>query len=269
MGRVCTDAKPAVAENRRPRPFFDGAPKVLNIAHRGASASAPEHTTLAYELALQQGADVLELDLRTTRDGVLVVAHDATLQRTHGLDVRLNQQSFAELVRLTGERSPSRLEDVLARFDSARFNLELKDEDVAAARALARLLEASGAGQRVLVASAHDRVLREFRRASGGAVATSASTREALRYRFCELMGRSCPTPFVALQLPALRWLGLTHPEFIQSARERGLSVHFWTIDDESEQRALIASGADGIMTNYPLRLANVLGAGGKASDPR
>ena len=89
MGRVCIAAKPEGLQ-KSPRPaFFEGLPPVLNIAHRGASKRAAEHTLEAYELGLRQGADVLELDLRATSDGVLVVAHDARLERTLGLDARV------------------------------------------------------------------------------------------------------------------------------------------------------------------------------------
>lgn len=259
MGRVCGAAKAEATQKHLEPPFFAGTPPMLNIAHRGASAEAPEHSVAAYELALAQGADVLELDLRQTRDGALVVAHDADLRRTHGLEVTLREIEWEELVALTGERSPFRLEDVLAKFPDARFNLELKDEQLEAARALAELLARADAGRRVLVASAHHAVMAEFRRAAGPAVATSASAREVLRYHFCQLMNRSCPAPFVALQVPPITWLGLTRPAFVRAAHERGVRVHYWTVDEEEAQRRLIALGADGIMTNRPERLSRLL----------
>ena len=150
---------------------------------------------------------------------------------------------------------------MLARFPAVHFNLELKDDKPDVARALAELLAERGAQERVLVASARGEMLREFRRATEGAVATSAATREALQFFVCYLLGRSCDTPYVALQLPALGWLGITQPGFIEHAHRAGLAVHFWTIDEPSLQRALIAAGADGIMTNRPDQVAQVLAA--------
>lgn len=252
MGRVCTDAKAAAAQKAPPRSFFDGLPPVLNIAHRGASKLAPEHSLPAYSLALAQGADVLELDLRLTRDGVLLVTHDRTLERTLGVTSAVADLTLAELERIAGGRVPLRLERVFDHFPEARFNLELKDEDPAAARALAAVIRARGVGERVLVASAHGQVLAELRRASAGEVTTSASLGEALRYYFCQWVERTCPAPYSTLQLPPLRWLGVTSAAFLRRAHARGLLVHYWTVDDPAMMRQLLAAGADGIMTNRP-----------------
>jgi glycerophosphoryl diester phosphodiesterase len=260
MGRVCTGANPPPGQ-KATLPFFEGLPRVLNIAHRGASKRAAEHSTEAYELGLRQGAHILELDLRSTRDRVLVVAHDRDLERTAGIQASLAELSWAELNDLAGARAPLRLDAVLTQFPAARFNLELKDAALDGARVLAQLLSDLGARDRVLVASAHREVLDEFRKVCQGAVPTSASTSEVLDYHFCYLLGQSCPTPFAALQLPPLDWLGLTRPEFIRHAQARGLVVHFWTIDDEARMRSLIDAGADGIMTNDPELLASVLGS--------
>jgi glycerophosphoryl diester phosphodiesterase len=260
MGRVCTDAKAAAVQNFRELPFFAGLPRVLDIAHRGASKLALEHSLAAYELALEQGAHVLELDLRLLGDGELIVAHDRTLKRTLGLDLAFSDLSLAELERVAATRLPLRLDQVLRHFPEARFNLELKDETLDGPRALATAILRRGAQGRVLVASSHRAVLEEFRRLTGGAIATSASAEEALGYYFCYLMKCTCPTAYSALQLPVLGWLGLTSPGFIAGAHERGLCVHFWTVDDVERMRALIAAGADGVMTNRPDVLTRLLG---------
>jgi glycerophosphoryl diester phosphodiesterase len=268
MGRVCTDAKATADQNFRDLPFFAGLPPVLDIAHRGASKLAPEHSLAAYELALRQGADVLELDLRLLRDRRLVVAHDRTLERTLGIETAFAELTWAELAKLAGERMPLGLDQVFFRFPEARFNLELKDETLEAPRALAQALSsasgphsASGGdvARRVLVASSHRPVLEEFRRLTGGAVATSASAEEALDYYLCQLMNRTCPVAYSALQLPPLDWLGLTTRDFIAGAHARGLAVHFWTVDEPARMRALLAAGADGVMTNRPDLLAPLI----------
>jgi glycerophosphoryl diester phosphodiesterase len=281
MGRVCTDAKAAAALNFRELPFFAGLPPVLDIAHRGASELAPEHSLVAYELALLQGAHVLELDLRLLRDGELVIAHDRTLKRTLGLDRAFSELSLPELRAIAGSAMPLGLDQVFRQFPGARFNLELKDESLEAPRALAAIILREGAQasskegesdldrasvplkHRVLVASSHRPVLEEFRRQTSGAVATSASAEEALDYYVCYLMRRTCPSDYSALQLPPLGWLGLTSAAFIEAAHERGLCVHFWTVDDPAQMRALLSAGADGLMTNRPDVLGRVLGERG------
>jgi glycerophosphoryl diester phosphodiesterase len=252
MGRVCTDAKAGEAQKAPLPPFFDGLPAVLNIAHRGASKLAPEHSLAAYALAIAQGADVLELDLRLTRDGALVVAHDRTLERTLGVTGSIAELTLAEIESIAGSRAPLRLDRVFEHFPESRFNLELKDENPAAATALARLIRERGVSQRVLVASSHRQVLDELRAASAGEVTTSASMAEALEYYFCQLMERTCPAPYSALQLPPLGWLGVTGGHFLRLAHERGLVVHYWTVDDPARMRQLLDAGADGIMTNRP-----------------
>lgn len=259
MVRICTDAKSVASQNYRQLPFFVGLPPVLDIAHRGASKLAPEHSLAAYQLALDQGAHVLEIDLRLLRDRELVIAHDRTLRRTHGVETAYADLDWAALERLDRERVPLRLAYVLGHFPSVRFNLELKDEALDAARVLADIIEAAGAHGRVLVASSHEAVLAAFREATTGRVATSASTAEALRYYFCFLMQRTCVTPYSALQLPAADWLGITGANFVLRAHEQGLAVHFWTVDDPEKMRALLAAGADGIMTNRPDVLARLL----------
>lgn len=262
MVRGRADAKPVPARNHRDLPFFAGLPPVLDIAHRGASKLAPEHSLAAYRLALEQGAHVLELDLRSLRDRTLVIAHDRTLRRTHGVDVAYADLAWAELEGLAGQLVPIRLEHALRQFPSVRFNLELKDEGLDAPQALARVLGEAGAEGRVLVASAHEAVLVAFREATAGRVTTSASTAEALDYFFfCHLMRRPCATPYSALQLPPLGWLGITSERFVAGAHERGLAVHFWTVDDPERMLALLAAGADGIMTNRPDVLAALLGS--------
>jgi len=268
MGRLCSDAKPSGGAGAESLPFFAGLPKMLSLAHRGASKQAPENSLEAFSLALAEGADVLELDLRVTRDQQLVTAHDATLERTLGVPRRWSELTWAEAQALAGARTPPLLLEVLSRFPGAHLNLELKDEDPAVARLLAEQLSAAGAEQRVLVASLHVDMLREFRRASQGRVATSASIREALGFYACYRIGKGCSADYAALQVPAWNWLGITSTEFIRHAHRQGLAVQFWTVDDEAEQRALLAAGADGIITNRPDTLARVLSVSRASAQP-
>jgi glycerophosphoryl diester phosphodiesterase len=250
---------PAPGEKREPSAFFTGLPPVLNIAHRGASKAALEHTLEAYALALEQGANVLELDVHATRDGVLVVAHDADLERTVGIDLRIAELDWQELARLAGERAPLRLDDVFQRFPRVHFNLELKPQADAVAIALARAIADHALSERVIVASFHADTLAAFRRASHGTIATSAAMRESVSFLVCYLLGRPCQVPFDLLQLPARfpYWLG-TEP-FNRFVHEHGLKVQYWTVDDPVLMRTLIEAGTDGIMTNRPELLSSVL----------
>lgn len=249
----------APRENRAASAFFTGLPPVLNIAHRGASTAAPEHTLEAYSLALRQGADVLELDVHATLDDVLVVAHDANLERTVGIQARIEALRWQELATLAGARAPLRLDDVFERFPQAHFNLELKPERDSVAAALARVIEAHSLSERVIVASFHGDTLAAFRRASGGKIGTSAAMPESVSFLLCYLVQRPCDVPFDLLQLPARFpfWLGT--PRFNRFVHEQGLKIQYWTVDDPAKMQTLLEAGADGLMTNRPDLLSSVL----------
>lgn len=275
-GAIWIGSTPGADQKRdREYAFFQGLPPGANIAHRGASGRAMEHSLQAYRLALQAGADVLELDVRQLRDGVLVVAHDADLSRILGLPAVLGDVTWPQLQALEVAHSsalPHRLFDLLTQFPLVRFNLEIKDAGLGAAARLAEVITEAEAGERVLVASMHHDALVEFRRLTGGRVATSASGREVLRFFLGYRLGFEAPTPFAALQLPPIDGLGLAKPAFLSYAHSRELFVHYWTIDKANAQRRLLEAGADGIMTNYPAVLrttARLLHAAGTQSRGR
>jgi glycerophosphoryl diester phosphodiesterase len=253
--RACRDYEPVPA-----RAFLD-APRPMVIAHRGASSRATEHTLEAFEEALAAGADILELDIRLTADGVPVVAHDRDLERALGVPLAIAQAPLAELRHAVAAAHPGRapeevlltLEDVLRRFQHARLNLELKDRHAELAQAVAELIEAHEAYDRVLVASFHRRALHRFRSLLGDRVATSAATTEVLRFYGCFLVRMPCRPAFQALQIPpSALALDLASHGFVEFARRHGLAVHYWTIDDPDEIRRLFELGADGVMTTDP-----------------
>ncbi len=241
------------------QPFFVGLPTPLNIAHRGASGERAEHSWDAYDLALGQGADVLELDVRMTRDGVLVVAHDRDLTRVAGVPLPIASSSLEQLRHAAGDRAPIPLVEVLARY-SARLNLEIKEDRPEVAGALLALLRKTGRQKSVIVASFHAGVLHAFREAAQGEVATAAHVREAVTFVFAYFLGLSVAPEYASLQISRRLgpFLDLGRPGLVAFAHAHGLAVYYWTIDDESEMRALLEAGADGVMTNYPERLGRV-----------
>lgn len=241
--------------------FFEGLRIPHNIAHRGASGERAEHTWDAYDLALRQGTDILELDVRMTKDGILVVAHDRNLKRVANVDLNVVEATLAELRAAAGSLAPLPLADVLARY-AGRINLEIKEDRREAADALAALLRASGREKTVIVASFHTGVLEHFRDVTAGAVATSAHSREGLFFYLAYRMGIPMAPRFVALQIPRrISRLDLGDTDFVKFAHAHGLAVHYWTIDDEVSMRELLDAGADGVMTNHPERLEQAISA--------
>src|SRR5204862_4689357 len=156
-------------------PFF-AAPRPLVFAHRGGSALAPENTIEAFDNGLRLGADGLELDVRLSRDGVVVVHHDRTLERTTGLTGTVASRTSAELHRA----GVPALSAVLARYPQARVIIELKVNRVELAAAAVEAAEQIGALDRVCFGSFGFRVLRAVRRLAPAA-ATRASREEGRR----------------------------------------------------------------------------------------
>ena len=250
----------------------DGRPLV--IAHRGGRALFPENTLQAFAGAVRLGVDALEMDLRLTRDGVLVTCHDADISRTSdGVGV-VRDHTLAELQSLNFgfhftnragaapyRAHPARiatLEELFQQFTNTLMVLELKDHETdgqEAAEKLARLIAKYGRESTVLVASFDEASLDAFRRATGGRVATSLSTTRARRFVIFNLIRLDWfgPVGDAALQVPLTRsGFALDRPGLIRAAHARNWAVHYWTINDAEEMRRLIALGADGIITDRP-----------------
>ena len=249
----------------------------LAFAHRGGSLLWPENTLLAFEGAIKAGCRYLETDLHTTRDGVVVVFHDPRLERTTNGTGFLKELTLRELKRLDagyhftldGRTFPHRdkgltiptFEELLELDAGARFNVEIKQSDPPMVGALWRLIESRGLHDRLLVAASRDALVREFRRASSGSVATSAGSNEGRLFWAASRVGlaRFVPTPYDALQVPTTAGsLTVIDRRFVRAAHALGLQVHAWTIDDTDEMRRLLALGVDGIMSDRPDRLIEV-----------
>ena len=248
-------------------PFFQpDTTGILVIAHRGGAALRPENTLAAFVHAVELGADILEMDLRATADGAIVVLHDSTVDRTTDGKGRVDGLSLEELSSLDagyrwsrdgGRSFPFRgqnirvptLEEVFKRLPNARMNIELKQSGWVFAEAVCALVGRSGMAQKVLAASVDDGTLKAFREACPE-VATSMSAREA---RFF-LVTAGVYTPAApALQIPDR--LGdhvLATPSVIAAAHGRNVVLHVWTVNDAERMRELVRLGVDGIITDRP-----------------
>ena len=228
------------------------------LGHRGASAEAPENTLAAFRLAVEQGADGVELDVWRCRSGEVVVHHDVDTARVAGVARRLGSTSWAELRRLdvgswkgqrfAGERIPL-LAEVLEALPSAVVNVELKSTgwpDLALARAVAEILRDAGAEERCLVSSFDYVLLAAFRLAARG-VGTGILFAAGRRWRWrAEAALRTlCPRAVhpqaeLATEAQVARWRG------------RGLEVNVWTVDAAAEVARLAALGVSALITNRP-----------------
>jgi glycerophosphoryl diester phosphodiesterase len=253
---------------------------VLVIAHRGGAALRPENTLYAFEHARDLGVDVLEMDVQVTADGVLVVLHDSTLNRTTDGSGPVNKLNLAELKKLDaafrfspdgGRSFPLRgrginvptLQEVFKALPGMRFNIEPKQARPSLVKPLCRMIRESGLQRKVMIGSFSAEVMADFR-AECPEVATSASPVEVGALLKMSTAGADQQVAIVAkaLQVPeAIGGRPVVTRELIEAAHARKLEVHAWTINDEESMKRLIELGVDGIMTDYPDRLIRLLDA--------
>ncbi len=267
--------------------------RVLNYAHQGGAREAPSSTIYAFRRACAVGADALEMDVHCTVDGVLVVCHDATVDRTTPASGRIAELTMAQLSELDnaywwvpGEeavhdrgdaeyelrgRAPddptlgvATLADVLDEFRHVYLNLDIKGipPQVEAYEAkLADLLRTYDRAADVIVASFHDEALHRFRVAAPE-IATSFGLMESIHAG--QALRNATPVDKasgqVALQVPhRLHGVEVVDASLVEHAHRNGLAVHVWTIDDRAEMVELLAMGVDAIITDVPSVLAEVL----------
>jgi glycerophosphoryl diester phosphodiesterase len=231
------------------RHSFFASPQPLVIAHRGGAALAPENTLDAFDNGLALGADGIELDVRLSRDGQVVVHHDATLERTTSLRGPVAERSTDELA---AAKVPT-LRAVLLRYPATRVIIEIKESNVRIARLVVDEIRAAGAVDRVCVGSFSRRPLQEVRRLEP-ALATSAA-REEVRWALYRSWCRwpVMRTSWVGYQIPETA--GTTRvvsPRFIADAHRAGLGVQVWTVNSERDAEKLIGWGADALITDRP-----------------
>jgi glycerophosphoryl diester phosphodiesterase len=244
------------------------------VAHRGGSKLAPENTIAAFQRAIDWwAADMLELDVRLTKDGQVVVIHDADVARTtdgQGLvsDFTLDQlqaldagfhfrspdgdRSFAG----TGVVVPT-LGEVLAAFPATRINVEAKEPQVA--RPMVDVIREHDAESRTLLAAEFERSRAGVRDYAGP---WGASRHHILSFWISHRLPGGGPyTPSAdILQVPeAWQGLRIVSPRFIRAAQARNIPVHVWTVDDPDDMKRLVEWGVDGIQSDRPDLLAKVL----------
>jgi glycerophosphoryl diester phosphodiesterase len=250
-----------------PRPhtgfaYLDEPKGPLAFAHRGGARHPDlpglENTMAAFRHAVALGYRYLETDVHVTRDGVLLAFHDAVLDRVtdgRGQVLDLNAAQISRY-RVGGSEPVPTFSQLYDAFPEARFNVDLKSEG--AARAMADFIAANDAWDRVLVGSFERRRLHEFRRLTGGRVATSAHPAEVAA--FLTAPGPALPKAPVALQVPQRRGpLVITSARMIRRAHARGLHVHVWTVDDPAQMHDLLDLGVDGLITDRTDLLKQVL----------
>lgn len=258
------------------KPFFEKPARIF--AHRGYSKEYPENTALAFEKAIESGADVIETDAHLTRDGHVVIVHDQELSHITNGKGEVDELTLDEIKHLDaayyftvdGQNYPYRgkgitimtLDEMLAAFPNQRFNVDLKDNNIVLAEKFCDVVLQHKAEHRVLGASQHGKNLQYVRKRIP-TMATSFGLWGVLGFYFLfrsGLLGLFKKFPGDALQIP--EYIGPSHlanGALIRMAHERGIQVDVWTVNSERDMRRLLDVDADGIVTDDVPLLQKVL----------
>jgi glycerophosphoryl diester phosphodiesterase len=262
------------------RPFFKGAvnkPEV--IAHRGGAGQWPGETLFAFEQALKLGVDVIEMDVHSTADDVLVLMHNPSVDETTDGRGPVNKFELRELQKLDagfrwtadgGKTFPFRgkgirvptLEEIFLAFPQQRMNVEIKQKSPDIVGPVVAMIRQHKMEDKVLVASFSHQALTGFRRICPE-VATSASGKELAKFvlRSKLLPGAPKAPDTDAIQLRSrFSILPIITKKIIRASHDRELPIHGWTVNDPKEMRRLIGLGVDGIITDFPGTLLEELG---------
>lgn len=267
----------------RPMPVhsFTETDQFLAIAHRGGAGLWPENTLFAFRNATKMGVDALEFDVHATRDGELVVIHDATVDRTTDGSGRVDEMTWEALRELdagyrwtadgsasfpfrgTGLRVPS-LEEVLNDLPDTPMIIELKDVSETARARFSEAIAKSPYPERKVIASFQAESVKYIRDNNPG-IATSSTASEVLRLWVLNALGLGfafVPGGETMQVPPSFQDLTLVSTRFVSGAHRHNVDVYVWTINEEADMRRHIDHGVDGIITDYPDRLLQVLGRG-------
>lgn len=252
-----------------PKPYLDnrgpdGVNRPLALSHRGFAQDGLENTLPAMEAAVALGFAYLEIDIRTTRDGVVMVFHDEHLERVTDGAGRLADHTYTELsaVRVGGVEPIPTLEEVLERWPQVRLNIDVKDDG--SVQPFAELIEKHRAHDRVLIASFSDRrrlrVLKRLSRptASSAGMVVNALMKLLGPLRLQTAVARAASVD--CLQVPtSFRGIPVADRQFIRRCNNAGLPVHVWTINDRRTMEKLLDDGASGLVSDRADILAEVM----------
>ncbi|MBB3084296.1 glycerophosphodiester phosphodiesterase [Geodermatophilus sabuli] len=242
--------------------FLDG-PTPIAMAHRGGAIEHLENSLPAFEACVALGYRYLETDVRVTADGVPIVFHDALLDRVTDRTGRVDQLPWSEVsaARIGGREPILRLEELLGAWPDVRFNLDIKAAGVLAP--LVRTVRRLRVEDRICLGSFSDARIAAARRLFGPSVCTSLGPRGVAALRLSSYSPRAAGLVRIqagCAQVPLqLGGRALVDERFLAAAHARGLQVHVWTVDTEAEAAAMLDLGVDGVMTDRPAMVRELL----------
>lgn len=241
---------------------------VIPFAHRGGGADGSENTWEAFESAISLGFRYLETDVRATHDQIPVIGHDDSLLRVFGIDQSITTLSLDELRKVYREHGlgePVPLKDLLQRWPSVRVNIDIKDQN--AVVPTVDVIIRTESQVRVCVASFSEARLRQARRSLGEAVCTAAGPAEVASLMLMSRLGSVGGRLMTHIDAPVIqvpfRFHGIpvATPTLIDFAHAMGVKIHVWTLNSRAEIERALEWQVDGIMSDEPALLKEILAA--------
>jgi glycerophosphoryl diester phosphodiesterase len=234
-------------------------PAPIPFAHRGGASEVPENTMPAFDHAVRLGYRYVETDVHVTSDGVLLAFHDDVLDRVTDGRGRVDEQpwSVVRQAKVDGREPIPTLEELLTAWPDLRVNIDPKHDG--AVDALVATIRKCGAVGRVCIGAFSDERLDRVRSMLPG-VCTSLGPLGTLQLGLAAQGQDVPPLPAPCVQVPT-HYLEteIVTPEFVEAAHRRDMQVHVWTIDHTEEMTRLLDLGVDGLMTDRPKVLREVL----------
>ena len=263
-------------------PYYDGVTGTLVIAHQGGDGVWPGDTMYAFEKAVEIGAGVLEMDAHITKDGQIVLMHDEKVDRTTDGTGLIEDMTLEELKQLdaaykwsndSGQTYPYRgqgiqvptLDELFQKFPQMRYVIEIKLTKNPIDKPLCDLIRDRGMQNKVVIASFHDEAMQNFR-STCPEVATSASRGEVTKF---VLLGKVFLSGLVAPKYESIQPpydpkesynIPIMTKRFVREVHAKNLHVEPWTVDDPVLMKQYIEWGVDGIMTDRPDLLVEIMG---------
>ena len=265
-------------DHRKTHPYLSNNPNILNIAHRGGLGLSPENTIVSFQRAIKERADILELDIRSTSDSILVLLHDETVDRTTDGKGRISELTLKEAKKLnagywwTDDDSISfpfrtlnikipTFDEFLTNFKDHKLNIEIKQHDNFIAKKLCESIKENQIEDKVAIGSFNDEVLDEFRYHCPEVVTSPGRNEIRTFYGFSYIYLDKFYSPKSDIyQLP--EFFGTTHvltKRFVNGIKQKNIPIFVWTVNDPDEMQRFIDLGVKGIITDYPDRLSKIL----------
>jgi len=232
----------------------------IPFAHRGGAGVFPENTLPAFQNAVDMGYKYLETDVHSSKDGKVFAFHDDSLERVTGHIGKISEMTSKEIskIEINGSAKIPTLSELLETFPEVKINIDPKADSVV--MPLINLLKYTNSLSRVCIGSFSDKRIKHVRKELGSGLCISAGPKAVMKFLAGKFHFSTSKPDYDCLQVPQRYGpVKIITRDFINKAHSRGLQVHVWTVDDRKEMSELLDLGVDGLMTDEPGTLKNVL----------